>query len=82
MPLISCEINLIVTWSAGCFIIDDPIAGQKLTFTITHKKLYVPMVTLSTQENAKLFQQLKSGFKRTINQNKYQPKLTVQQQNQ
>ena len=41
-------------------------------FQITDTKLYVPVVILSTQDNAKLLQQLKSGFKRTINQNKYQ----------
>ena len=41
------------------------------TFEITDTKLYVPVVTLSTKENAKLLQQLKSGFKRVINWNKY-----------
>ena len=40
------------------------------------KKLYGPVVTLSTQDNIKLLQQLESGFKRTINQNKYLPKTT------
>ena len=54
MPLINCEINLVLTWSAKCFIIDDPIAGQEPTFTITDTKLYVTVVTLSTQDNAKL----------------------------
>ena len=47
--------------------------------TITNTKLYVPYVTLSTQDNANLLQQLKSGFKRTINWNKYQSKGTVQE---
>ena len=41
-------------------------------FEITETKLYVPIVTLSTQDNAKLLQQLKSGFKRIINWNKYE----------
>ena len=41
------------------------------TFVITDAKLYVPVGTLSAQDNAKLLQQLKSGFKRTINWNKY-----------
>ena len=54
MPLINCEINLILTWSATCFIIDNRIANQELTFTITSTKLNVPVVTLSTQDNAKL----------------------------
>ena len=55
----------------------NPIASQEPTFTITDSKLYVPLVTLSTQDNAKLLEQLKSGSKRTINWNKYDPKVTV-----
>ena len=79
MPLIDCEINLILTWSANCFIIDAPVNNQVSTFTITDTKLYVPFVTLSTQDNAKLLLQLKSGFKRVINWNKYQSKVTLQE---
>ena len=67
MPLINCEINLILTWSAKCFIIDNPIVGQEPLFAITDTKLYIPVITLSTQDNAKPLEQLKSGFKRTIN---------------
>ena len=67
MPLINCQITLILTWCNRCFIIDNPIAGQEPTFTITKTKLLVSVVTLSTQENEKLLEQLKSGFKRTIN---------------
>ena len=48
------------------------IANQCTTFSITDTKLYVTVVTLSTHGNAKLLEQLKSGFKRTINWNKYQ----------
>ena len=76
------KINLILTWSITCFIIDNPIAGEERIFTITDTNLYVPIITLSIQDNAKLLQQLKSGFKRTINWNKYELKLTVQAQNQ
>ena len=47
-------------------------------FAITNAKLYVVVVTLTTQDNAKLLEQLKSSFKRTINWNKYQPKVSVQ----
>ena len=68
MPLINCEVNLILTWSSTCVITNSTDAG---TFEITDTKLYVPVVTLSTQENTKLLQQLKSGFKRVINWNKY-----------
>ena len=82
MPLINCEINLILTWSTRHFKIDAPIDRQKLTLTINDNKKYVPVVTLSTQDNVKLLEQLKSGSKRTINWNKYHPKVTVQQQNQ
>ena len=40
MYLINCEINLILTWAARCFIIGNPIAGQEPTFAITDTKLY------------------------------------------
>ena len=82
MPLINCQIYLILTWSNRCFIIDNPIDNQEPTFTTPDTKLYVTVVSLSTQDNAKLFEQLKSGFKRTINWNKYEPKVTVEQPNQ
>ena len=68
MPLINCEVNLILTWSSTCVITNSNGAG---TFATTDTKLYVPVVTLSTQENTKFLQQLKSGFKRVINWNKY-----------
>ena len=68
MPLINCEVNLILTWSSTCVITESNGAG---TFAITDTKLYVPVVTLSTPENTKFFQQLKSGFKRVINWNKF-----------
>ena len=74
MPLINCEIELILDWSANCVIISINNANQVPTFIITETNLYVPVVTLSAQDNAKLSPQLKSGFKRTINWNKYLPK--------
>ena len=55
-------------------------ANQNPTFTITETNLYAPVVTLSTQDNAKLLQ-LKSGFKRTISWNKYLPKPELLAQN-
>ena len=83
MPLINCEIELILTWSAGCVIIYTDVADQVPTFTITQTNLYVPVVTLSAQDNAKLLPQLKSGFKRTISWNKYlaKPELLAQNAN-
>ena len=80
MPLINCEINFILTCSANCFIIDAPGNNHVPIFTMTDSKLYVPVLTLSTQDNAKILQQLKSDFKRAINWNKYQ--LKVQERNQ
>ena len=81
MPLINCEVELILIWSAGCVIIYTDVANQNPTFTITETNLYVPVVTLSTQDNAKLLLQLKSGFKRTISWNKYLTKLELLAQN-
>ena len=80
MPLINCEINLILTWSSTCVIVSTNIANQAATLEITDTRLYVPVVTLSKQENTKLLQQLKSGFKRVINWNKYlsKPELLAQ----
>ena len=52
-------------------IIYTNVADQGTTFAITETKPYVPVVTLSIQGNVKLFPQLKSGFKKTINWNKY-----------
>ena len=73
MPLINCKINLIVAWSANC-VLSNVTTNQNTTFSITYAKLYVPVVTLSAEDNAKLLQQLKSRSKRTINWNKYHPK--------
>ena len=70
-----------MTWSANCVIIYTNVANQNPTFEITETKLYVPVVTLSTQDNAKLLPQLKSGFKRTINWNKYLAKPELLRQN-
>ena len=60
MPLINSEVNLILTWSSTCVITNSTGAG---TFEITDTKLYFPVVTLSTKENAKLLQQLNQVLK-------------------
>ena len=65
MPLI----NLILIWSANC-VISNAAENHDTTFVKTDTKLNVPVVTLSTQDNAKLLQQSKSRFKRTIKWNK------------
>ena len=71
IPVINCEVEVILDWPANCVIIYINIDDQVPTFTTTETNLYVPVVTLSTQDNAKLLPQLKSGFKRTISWNKY-----------
>ena len=81
MPSINCEVNLILTWSSTCVIISTNVQNQNATFAITDTKLYVPVVTLSTQENTKSLQQLKSGFKRVINWNIYLSKRELLAQN-
>ena len=83
MPLINCEASLILTWSSTCVIVATGVQNQNATFAITDTKLYVPVVTLSTQENTKFFQQLKSDFKRVINWNKHlsKPELLAQNPN-
>ena len=57
-------------------------ATGETKFKITDTKLYVPVVTLSIQDNVKLLQQLKSGFKRKINWNKYQTNVSTERTNQ
>ena len=79
MPLINCEVNLILTWSSTCVITNSAGAGR---FTITDTNLYVLVLILSTQDNTKLLQHLKYGFKRTINWNKYESKILTEAQNQ
>ena len=61
IPLVNFEMNLILTWSGKCVITNSTDAR---TFEITDTKLYVPVVTLSSQHNAKLLEQLKPGLKR------------------
>ena len=80
MLLINCEVNLLLTWSKYCVITNRTGEGK---FAIAETRRYVLVVTLSTQDNAKLLQQLKSGFKRTINWNKYEsePKTFAQNRN-
>ena len=84
MPLINCEIILILTWSENCVLISkatrDAVPAQgvnpavtrvnKLT-NATETKLYVPVVTLSTKNDNTFLEHLNSRFKRTIKCNKY-----------
>ena len=94
--LINCEVELIQTWFKNCELIDkitrdadynvDPDVREinnpeDAIFQITDTKLYVPVVTLSKENDIKLLEQLKSGFKRTIKWNKYRSQMTIQAQN-
>ena len=76
-PLINCKVSLFLTWSSTCAITNSTVEGK---FAITDTKLYVPVVTLSTQDNATLLQQSKFCFRWTVNWNKYQsyPKTYTQ----
>ena len=63
---------------------NDPpaiVAPPGLEFQITDRKLYVPVVTLSAENDKKLLEQLKSGFKRTLEWNKYRSQMTIQSNN-
>ena len=84
MSLINREISNFLTLSEKCIIVTGEYganANNHLKFEINNTSLYVPVVTLSTQDNEKLLQQLKAGLKRTINWNKYKSEPTIQTRN-
>ena len=92
MLLINCEVSLILTWSENCVLTNIKTriargtrvainAPTNATFKITDTKLYVSVVTLSTENDKTLLEQLKTGFKRTIKWNKYRSEMTNQTQN-
>ena len=77
IPLINCEVELILTWSKNCVLAHMTVRAAQdgnpaivvptgLEFKITDTKLYVPVVTSSKENNTKLLEQLKSGFKKSI----------------
>ena len=72
LPLVNCKIDLELTWHKDCMISSaDAAVGQVVSFIITKTKLYVPIVTLSTEDNNNLTKQLSDGFKRSIYWNQY-----------
>ena len=93
IPLVNCEVSLVLSWSATCVLTSMEkkilVAGQpnrgdpptNATFKITDTKLYVPVVTLSAENDNKLLDQLKTGFKRTIKWNKYRSEMSNQTRN-
>ena len=69
MPLINCKVEFSLKWYENCILSS---AGTAATFAITDTKLYVPFVTLKTEDNAKLSKLLSERFKRSVYWNKYQ----------
>ena len=95
-PLINCEIEFVLTWYTNCVLIDKSTTEanyavdsniyeidhpENAIFEIADTKLYVPVVTLSKEDDIKLLEQLKSGFKKTIKWNKYRSQMTIQPKN-
>ena len=92
MVLINCEVSLILTWSKNCVLTSEAIRNAEpgvnainypagAPFKIKDTKLYVPVVTLSAENDNKLLKQLKTGFKRTITWNKYRSAMSNQDRN-
>ena len=96
IPLINCEISLTFTWYKNCVLTskatreadpdaDPAVAGinnpKNSTFKITECKLYVPVVTLSAEDDNKLLEQLKTGSKISIKWNKYRSEIPNQTKN-
>ena len=92
IPLINCEVELILTWSKNPVLAymtvraaqgdnPDSVSPLRLRLQITDTKLYVPVVTFWKENYTKLLKQLKSGFQRTIKWDKYRSQMTVQSQN-
>ena len=78
MPLINCKVDLSLRWIEKCVLTTAAIGADanatgadSATFKITDAKLYVPVVILSREDNAKLAKQLNEGFKRPVYWNKY-----------
>ena len=69
MPLINCKVEFSLKWYENCIFSS---AGTAATFAITDTKLYVPVVTLKTEDNVKLSKLLSERFKRSVYWNKYQ----------
>ena len=94
MPLINCKIELDLSWSRNYLVskisrtaavtanIPNPAGEETKTnsaaFFVFSAKLYVPVVTLSINDNIKFLENIKQGFKRTISWNKYRSEITTQ----
>ena len=87
MPLISCEVSLELKWNKNCIItsLQQRLIGDNrdnaptgTTLAINDCKLYVPVVTLSKNNEIELLTNLKSGFKREIIWNKYRSQMSTE----
>ena len=96
IALINCEVSLILSWSENYAItiqatrdadpgadhaVDKIKNSRKALFIITDTNLYVPVFTLSTQDDNRLSEQLKTGFKRTIKWNNNRSEMSIQTDN-
>ena len=93
IPLINCEVTLILSWYKECVLVGRAHRGPPAAaanrinsptsakFEITNCKLYVPAATLSAENDNKLLEQLKSGFRITIKWNKYMSQMSNQNKN-
>ena len=71
MPLINCKIKLNLTWKKECVLSTD--AGDAV-FIINETKIYVPVITLSKEDNKDFIEQKNKGFQRSIYSNEYKTK--------
>ena len=88
IPLISCEVSLELKWNKTCVITSQQIGANldggntavptNATLAINDCKLYIPVVTLSKDDEIKLLTNLKSGFTREIEWNKYRSQMTTE----
>ena len=81
MPFVNCGIELDLSWSKDCVLIEQNNNIADANFVITSTKLYVPFVTLSINDNIKFLKNIKQRFKKTIFWNKYRSKITTQPKN-
>ena len=70
MPLINCKVELSFKWIENCML-TTPTNANKATFELTDEELYLPIVTLSIKDNAKLSKLLRERFERSVYWNKY-----------
>ena len=80
MLLVNCEVTFDLNWSESCVLVATN-AAQATKFSTTDTKVCLPAVTLSTQDNSKVLERLKSGFKRKIDWNKHQTKVSTERVN-